>query len=120
MADTELVAETEADGKQTRERSSIKFPYLDLEAAIALPNAMHGEQGAAACDLDQLSSWSGHGTPESGTFRNKVQAARYFGLINVEHQRVTLTPLGRDILDPHKAPGARARVPHGAAIQEAI
>lgn len=106
---TEPALNTDGSARKTRERSTIQFPYVDLDAALALPKAMHNEQGAASCDLDQLSSWSGHGTPDSGTFRNKVQAARYFGLITVEHQRVTLTPLGRDILDPQKERSARAR-----------
>lgn len=109
MTENESLEETESPAKKTRVRSTIQFPYVPLDAAIALPTAMNTEQGAASCDLDQLSSWSGHGTPDSGTFRNKVQAARYFGLITVERQRVTLTPLGRDILDPQKVRNARAR-----------
>lgn len=109
MTEGEAATEIASSGKKTRERSSIQFPYVPLDAALALPMAMNKEQGAASCDLDQLSSWSGHGTPDSGTFRNKVQAARYFGLIKVEHQRVTLTSLGRDILDPQKERNARAR-----------
>lgn len=109
MTESEAATEIVGPGKKTRERSSIQFPYVDLDAATALARAMYSHQGAASCDFDQLSSWSGHGTPDSGTFRNKVQAARYFGLISVEHQHVTLTPLGQDILEPQKERNARVR-----------
>lgn len=109
MTESEAATQIASSGKKTRERSSIQFPYVDLDAATALASAMYNEQGAASCDLDQLSSWSGHETADSGTFRNKVQAARYFGLITVEHQRVRLTPLGRDILEPQTERSARVR-----------
>lgn len=92
---------------QQRERSSIQFPYHDLDAAIGVARAIN-ENAGGECGLDQLAPWLKHDTVSSGTFRTKLAAARIFGLIEVGRDRATLTPLGREIANP--ASEKRARV----------
>lgn len=92
--------------KAAREISSIAFPYLDLDDAVAVARVMH-ERGGVPMDRDQLAAAFGQ-VPTSGAFNNKVSTARLFGLIDNMSGRYQLTPLGFDILDPAREAAARA------------
>lgn len=91
--------------KRERKRSTIQFPYNDLDDAVEVAKQVfqHGDN----CGLDQLAPWMGHDSVTSGTFRLKVGAARVFGLVEVGRKRVSLTPLGRDITNPAREEQAR-------------
>lgn len=93
--------------KEPRGRTTIAFPYNDLNDAIGVASAIHRNVGMGTCGLDQLAPWLGHGTITSGAFRLKVAAAKTFGLINTERQRLSLTSLGRRIVDSQQEPKAR-------------
>lgn len=91
-----------------RERSTIEFPYADLDLAVRIVQTIYDRAGTS-CETRQLAGWLDQ-TPESGTFRSRMSAARTFGLTETERGlgTVSLTTLGRDILDTGKEPAARA------------
>jgi len=116
MIDTEVMAEDSGDearetgnaGGVKRERSTVEFPYNDLDEAVKVACAIHKDWGQG-CTADQLAASLGKGTITSGAFRLKISTARIFGLIEMERGQITLTSLGREIVDPDRQTLARAR-----------
>lgn len=97
-------AKEEAD---TRQRSSIAFPYDDLESAAQIAEAIHNNVGMGDCDDDQLSVWTSQSSKSSG-YRTQLSAARMFGLIETMNSRHKLTDLGRQVIDPARRRESRA------------
>jgi hypothetical protein len=87
------------------ERSTIEFPYNDLEGAIVIARAIHDNAGGA-CSLDQLAAFLSL-APGSGGFRARIAPAKTFGLIDTDRGQASLTPLGDRILDPETESDAR-------------
>ena len=106
---TVVEAATDTDDGQGRQRSTISFPYADLNSAIALVQAIHGNVGLGDCDDAQLAAWTNQSV-KSSTFRVQLAAARLFGLMATDGGgRHRLTELGRAAIDPNKSREARAR-----------
>ena len=99
-------AEDTASEGPKRERSKIGFPYTDLDESVTVADALYKNAGASSAEMHQVAAWLGQ-TPTSGAFRTKVSGARTFGLIAVSQERVTLTPLGRRIVDPEATNAAK-------------
>jgi hypothetical protein len=57
--------------------------------------------------MPQLAAWLKHDSVTSGAFRLKVAAAKTFGLITTGQGSISLTNLGREIVDPAKLAQAR-------------
>lgn len=95
----------EADSR--RLKSTIEFPYGDLQTAIEVVTTIFKYNGQQHCSLHQLAAWLGHDSLTSGAFRFKYTTARIFGLIDVNHDEVKLTKLGCDIVDPNLERQAR-------------
>jgi hypothetical protein len=94
--------------KLSRQRSTIRFPYDDLNAAEEVARAVHEKYGGQAT-YDQIAAEL-RVSNTSGAFRNKVSAARMFGFVIVDRQgAVTPTPLGTRLLDERTARDARAQ-----------
>lgn len=91
--------------KVTRERSTIQFPYGDLNDAVEVARTLHGNGGAAG--LPRLASDLGYKGTYNGAFREKVAASRVFGITSMERDSLNLTDLGKRILMPEHAPQAR-------------
>ena len=87
------------------ERSTISFPYGDLNDAVEVAKALHEHRGGSS-DLGDLAAVL-HSTLKSGTFRVRMATARIFGVIE-GRGTVGLSQLGRRIVDP--ATEAQARV----------
>ena len=83
--------------KGSRERSTIEFPYGDLNDAVEVAHAIHQNAGTS-CSPDQLAAYMGQSV-SSGAFRLKIATARTFGLVETERGIVTLSPLGRRMVD---------------------
>lgn len=105
--------------KQIRERSRIAFPYHDVDAALDVVKTVYSQSGER-CDLDQLAAWMKHDSVDSGTFRVKVGAARIFGLIETDRNRVTLTLLGREAVNPDLERRARTKAFLNVPLYRAI
>ncbi len=93
------------EGKSKRTVSTIDFPYSDLDSAIDLARTLLNRGGNSA-EVAELAGWMDQ-TASGGTFKSRVSAARHFGLVTPERGRITITPLGRDILDAAKERVAR-------------
>jgi hypothetical protein len=104
---TNQAAVDEAESAQgSRERSSIGFPYGDLEDAISIAKAVHAV-GGSSCQVEQLAAHLGM-VPTGGAFRIKTVTAKIFGLTQYSQGTNTLTPLGQRIVDPKQERAARA------------
>jgi hypothetical protein len=79
------------------ERSSIAFPYGDLEDALTVVDAIYANAGTG-CAVDQLAAYMRQSS-NSGAFRLKLSTARIFGLIETGKEGVSLTQLGRQAAD---------------------
>lgn len=98
-------AKAEAEGADSRERSTIQFPYNDLDDAADLAKVIYSNAGGE-CTLDQLAGYLGQ-SMTSGAFRLRVSNAATFGLTENERGEVRLTSLGRRIADPAQEADAR-------------
>ena len=88
----------EGDRTGPRGRSTIEFPYQHLEESIGIAATVR-EIGVHACEWDQLAAKLRQ-SPAGGGFRQKMIAARTFGLLNYKSKQVELTELGLRTLDP--------------------
>jgi len=89
----------------SRGRSTIEFPYFDLDSAIEVAVAVH-EVGGSSCDWDQLAAQMKQ-APGGGGFRIRLMAARTFGLLTYDRGAVSLTDLGIRAVDPKFERSAR-------------
>src|SRR5687767_2037486 len=99
------VADGAPEGKT--ERSTIAFPYNDLEDAETIAKAIQ-QVGGSSCQVEQLAAQL-KVVPTSGIFRLRIQAAKVFGLVTTGQGTVTLTALGTKICDPKQEKAARAQ-----------
>lgn len=110
MATSEALKEgldaSQPQDKATRERSTILFPYQDLGDAIKIVKGVH-LLGGSSCQIDQLAAQLGH-TVTSGSFQQRLNTARIFGLLTNSKGMVTLTTLGTQIVDPQQQKAAKA------------
>jgi hypothetical protein len=108
----------EEDGK--RERSTIEFPYLDIDMAVGIAKAVH-EVGGSSCAWDQLAAHLSQ-SATAGGFRLRVMTAKTFGLVTYGQGTVNLTDLGQRLCDPQQEKAARVEaflvVPLYSAIHE--
>lgn len=105
LQEAKAAAEKAAEGGSARERSTIQFPYNDLEDAADLAKVIYANAGGQ-CTLDQLAGYVGQPIT-SGTFRLRVSNVATFGLTENERGEVRLTPLGRRIADTAQEADAR-------------
>lgn len=88
-----------------RARSTIAFPYSDLAEAERAAGQVAESMGQ--CRPEQLAAWLGHRTLNSGAFRNKVVAAKLFGLVEGSRNLLQLTGLGSRVVEEPTARQAR-------------
>lgn len=100
----EVTENANSDGE--RERSTISFPYNDLDDVVNVAKAVHAV-GGTSCEWEQLAAKL-ETSPTSGTFRLRMSAAKIFNLLTYDKGTVTLTPNGARICDPQQEKAARA------------
>src|SRR5271155_4340282 len=86
-------------------RSTISFPYTGLSDAERIARALHDSWGGGASP-DQLAA-SLEASPRSGSFRVKLATSRTFCVISISRGSITLTDLGRKLIDPQTRASAR-------------
>ncbi|MCC6632849.1 MAG: hypothetical protein IT482_12355 [Gammaproteobacteria bacterium] len=79
--------------------SGTAHPYNDLPASEEVAAVMYAKGGGSAAG-DQLAAWLGYSGTSSGTFQNRIGAARQFGLIETIPGGYAITERGRKILAP--------------------
>jgi hypothetical protein len=109
MTEENAVVADEAadDATEKRERSTIAFPYGDLNEAISVVAAIHKNVGGGIADVDQVAGWMNQ-TVTSGAFRTKVNTARIMTLVKTGNAKLQLTALGQKIVSPDTQAQARA------------
>ncbi|HSZ00513.1 MAG TPA: hypothetical protein VK788_13525 [Terriglobales bacterium] len=94
------------DGDAKRERSTIEFPYLDLDAAVEVAKGVY-KVGGTSCGWDQLAAQLKQAAAGGG-FRLRMMTAKTFGLLTYGQGTVTLTELGQRLNDPQQEKAAKA------------
>jgi hypothetical protein len=88
-------------------RSTIEFPYSSLKDAEVIAEELHSSWGGSARS-DQLAAGLGS-SPKSGAFRTKIATARTFGATSTVRGSISLTEIGRQLIDPQTRDAARVR-----------
>lgn len=96
------------DDGDARQRSTIGFPYNNLNDAIEVAQAVHTNVGTGDCEDSQLAAWLKM-SPKSSGYRVQLSAARTFGLIETVAGSHKLSALGRMIVDPKREREARMK-----------
>jgi hypothetical protein len=87
--------------------STVAFPNVDLDAAVAITQFAYARAGLGKCPLDELAAEAG--VTISGSFRVRVAAAKTFGFIEKDGQSaVKLTDLGARVVSDGGEADARA------------
>lgn len=108
------------DESPGRQRSTIGFPYMHLDDALEVPQAIYGNVGQGECDEDQLAAWLGL-SPKSSGFRVRLAAARLFGLIeSASNGHLKVSALGRDAVDPNQSRAAKVRAFLNVPLYKAV
>lgn len=101
----EQPTQDDKNSKEGRDRSTIAFPYLDLEDGEEIARAIHTNAGTS-CSIDNLAGYLGQAA-RGGGFRTRILSAKTFGLIDNPRGQVALTDLGKRIVDPAQERAAR-------------
>lgn len=97
-----------AEKTAVRDRSSIEFPYADLDASFDVVRGVHNA-GGTTCEADQLAAQLKL-EAKGGGFRLRVNAARVFGLITYDRGGgISLTDIGRQAIDSQTERNARIK-----------
>ena len=114
----EATVEIPAENEITRDRSTIGFPYLDLDDAAEIAKGVH-TVGGQSCQWDQLAAELQQ-SANGGGFRLRVLTARLFGFLTYDKGTVTLTPLGSHLCDPEQEKAARVEAFLNVPLYKAI
>ena len=114
--DGESSDQPQDEGK--RERSTIQFPYQDLNEAVAIAKGVH-TAGGASCQVDQLAGELKQ-SPTSSMFKLRVSTARIFGLVTNAQGNVSLTALGTRVCDPQQEQSAKAEAFLSVALYKLV
>jgi len=107
-----MTAESASQNKDDvkRERSTIEFPYMDLDDAVEVAKAIHRTTGSTPCQHDQLAAALNLSMNSSG-YRVRISTARLFGLIESDRgaSAVKLTELGQMTADTAREREGKAK-----------
>lgn len=104
--DFDEAVEAVSSGEKGNDRSTIAFPYLDLDTGVEVARAVYSRAGRSACDLDELAAEMNQ--TMSGAFRLKTGTARTFDLVEKEGRNsIKLTTVGQRIVTPDDERAAR-------------
>jgi hypothetical protein len=124
MTDTTVSFDEAAAGRQASEsrgmdRSTIEFPYLDLDAAIDVAQAVYGRAGLGTCEIDELAAQMQQVV--SGSFRLKTATAKTFGLIEKEGRSgIKLSALGQQAIQTDTTAEARVQAFLAVPLYKAV
>lgn len=103
----EAAAERQASEGRGMDRSTIEFPYLDLDVGIEVARAVYSRAGLGACEIDELAAQMQQVV--SGSFRLKTATAKTFGLIERDGRTgFTLSAIGQRVIQVDTEAEARA------------
>ena len=89
------------------DRSTIAFPYLDLDSGVSVAKAIYERAGLGECELHELAAQMKQVV--SGALRLKTSTAKSFGFVEKgSRASFKLSELGRRVVSPHQEAQARA------------
>jgi len=98
--------EAASSSDKINDRSTIGFPYLDLETGVEVARAVYSRAGRGGCDLDELAAEMKQTL--SGAFRLKTGTAKIFGLVEKDGRNsIKLTAIGQRVVTPDDERAAR-------------
>jgi hypothetical protein len=81
---------------------------MDLDAAVAMAQAIHSHVGNNECDDDQLAAWTDQ-SAKGSSFHDQCYASRSFGILAGDSNKHRLTETGQTIVDPTRLREGKAR-----------
>ena len=105
---TDALQDKQGEEGDARQRSTISFPYNNLNDAIEVAQAIHKNVGTGECDDSQLAAWMNM-SPKSSGYRIQVSASRMFGLVETAAGQHKMSSLARMIVDPQREREARSK-----------
>lgn len=115
----EAAMQSEDVSGRKHERSTIAFPYSDLDTAVEVAMALYNRSGHGGCGLDELAAELNQTL--SGAFRVKIGTAKTFGLIEKDGRSTfRLTELGRKLTTPTGERAARVEAFLAVPLYDAI
>jgi hypothetical protein len=106
------------DAGGERERSTIPFPYADLDNAIRIAKGIR-EVGGVSSQWEQLAAKLDVAV-KGGAFRLMAAAAKVFGLVTYSKGGAQITSLGQRICDSRQEKAARAEAFLNVPLYKAI
>lgn len=103
LQDNETPEETDGE----RGRSTIAFPYGDLNDAVEVAKGVNGV-GGSSCELEQLAAQLKQ-KATGGGFRQRLLTAKVFGFVTYSLGKITLTALGTSVCDQKQEKAAKAQ-----------
>ena len=103
MADAGNFPTDQSDNR--RDRSTIEFPYLDLDDALDIAKGVHSI-GGTSCQKEQLAAHLNQAA-SGGGFSLRLGTAKMYGLIRYERGTINLTELGVRACDTQQEKSAR-------------
>lgn len=96
LGDADEVEDFDGKDVSKRNRSTIEFPYVSLEAAEEVAAAIYRRCGHGSCEIDELAAEMSQSV--SGAFRQKTAAAKTFGVVEKDgRSSFTLSDIGRKL-----------------------
>ena len=116
MPEIKAVAEPTPDPKlgKSRPKSGVGFPYYDLTKSIEVARIIHDVAGGS-CDRAQLAPLLKYSGVNNGAFLTRVAAAKMFGLIEQDGERLRVTKRGLAVAAP-VSDGDASRANHDAFL----
>lgn len=103
----EKLQQQEQEAGKSRDRSTIAFPYLDLDDGVEIAKAIHNNAGTG-CTVEQLAGYLNQ-SARGGGFRIRILSAKTYGLIDNPRGQVSLTDIGKRMVDSAQEPAARVQ-----------
>jgi hypothetical protein len=103
----EQAASERSSDTRGMDRSTIEFPYLDLDTAVEVARAVYSRAGLGSCEIDELAAQMQQVV--SGSFRLKTGTAKTFGLVDKDGRSAfQLSALGQRMVRADTEQEARA------------
>ncbi len=105
MTETQANKTASVDQRQERERSTIEFPYGDLDSAVRVVQGVHKVGGTSCADVQLAAELDVSHT--GGAFRVLLRTTKVFGLVTYGQGSIRLTDLGSRVADPTQEAAAK-------------
>lgn len=92
-------SKTEGDPQKERRTSTLVAPYYDLNDSVLVAKAIY-EKAGGSCTREWLAPTLNYKGVKNGSFVTRVTAAKAFGLIDQQDDKLSVTPRGQSIVAP--------------------